>query len=100
MSKKYNPAGLMYSALNNARKNLRLGLAKRRGKYKPDAYPEAMVKSKPAPTLNNSQSARMGDDIVRMVDESEKESVKKTKKTIPKSGIKTRKNIYEKTRWM
>ena len=100
MSKKYNPAGLMYSALDNARKNLRLGSAKRRGKYKPDAYPEAMVKTKPAPTVNTSQSARMGDDIIRVVDESEKESVKKNKKTVPKSEIKTRKNIYEKTRWM
>ena len=100
MTKRYSPSGLIHHGLNTAKRTARTEAAKkRRSNFNPDDYSDALVKTKPAPTVNTSQSMRMGDDIVRMVDESEKKEVKKKKKKST-GKIKTRKNIYEKTRWM
>tara|TARA_Y100000310_G_scaffold344332_1_gene456487 strand:- start:57 stop:392 length:336 start_codon:yes stop_codon:yes gene_type:complete len=111
MSTRYNPAGLMYTALNNARKLSRSAAAKKRGASAPDDYPPALMKTKKAPSVKGLNLVRRADEAMAFptLAEADEEKGKKKKKVKKKrmerrkgesKKIYERKNISEKTRWM
>ncbi len=116
MSKRYNPPGLMYTALDNARKLSRSAAAKKRGsRVTADDFPEALLKTKKAPSVKDLKAivnfSRRADEIlayptlaVSTEEEEKKKKKKKEKRMERRKGeskkIYERKNISEKTRWM